>query len=85
MLLIVTLGLTVKLVALTAASCEAMLLCAWESQGSMFTVGFSTLRPLSVKALYLAMIKGPLLATLSGPLTNSCNARQYMRRKTGVL
>ena len=77
--------LTVKFVAFTAASCEAMLVCAWESHGSMFAVGFSTLRPFSVKALYLAISNGPLLATLSGPLTSSCNARQYMRRKVGLL
>ena len=84
-LLLVVTALTAKLVALTAASCAAMLLCACDNQGSMFTVGFSTLKPFSVKALYLSTSKGPLLATLSGPLTRSCNARQYMRRKVGLL
>src|ERR1019366_5494217 len=85
LLLTSTLAFTKKFVALTTASCDAMLLCACDSHGSMFAPGFSTFRPLAMKALYLASIKGPLLATLSGPLTSSDNARQYMRRKVGVL
>src|SRR5208283_3576813 len=82
---VVTAGLTANDEAFTAASCEAMLVCAWESHGLMLVTGFSTLRPLAVKALYLASSSGPLLATLSGPFTNSCKARQYMRRKVGLL
>src|ERR1019366_5335618 len=85
LLLTSTLAFTEKFVALTTASCAPMLLWACDSQGSMFAPGFSTFRPLAMKALYLASIKGPLLATFSGPLTSSCNARQYMRRKVGLL
>src|ERR1039457_5958970 len=47
-------------------------------------LGFSTDWPFATKALYLASSNGPLLITFSGPAINSCNARQYIRRNTGV-
>src|SRR5260221_10436670 len=84
-LLIITDGLTVKLGAFSAAICEEMLLWAWESQGLMLELGSSTVRPLATKSFYLASSRGPLLFTLSGPLTSSCNARQYIRRNVGLL
>src|SRR5476651_2076389 len=85
LLLVVTVELTVKLAAFDKASCAAMLVCACEIQTTMFVSGFSTLKPLLVKTLYLASSKGWLLAGLSGPLTSSCNARQYILRKTDCL
>src|SRR5579872_7224521 len=84
-LFIVTDGLTVKLEVFSAAICDAMMFCAWESQGLMFELGSSNAKPLATKALYLASSNGPLLAVLRGPLTSSCNARQYIRRKVGLL
>src|ERR1017187_5753325 len=48
LLLTVTLEFAEKLVAFTAASCDAMLLCACDNHGSMFAAGFSTFRPLAV-------------------------------------
>src|SRR5690348_6440513 len=59
--------------------CEAILTRA-EFNQLLMAVVFSTLNPLATKVLYLASIRGPLLATVSGPLTNSCMARKYMRR-----
>ena len=74
-----------KLDAFSAASCETMLDRAEVIQGLMADAGFSTLNPFATKVLYLASMSGPLLATFSGPLINSCNARQYIRRKVGSL
>src|SRR5262249_7902215 len=70
-----------KLLAFSAASGDAMLVRADVSQLLMFAFGFSTLWPLATNVLYLASNKGPLFAVLSGPFTNSCSARQYIRRK----
>src|SRR3954467_15692914 len=85
LLLIVTLGWTENAAAFTPASCDAMLLRACDSHGSMFDWGFSTLKLLAANALYLASMSGPLLATSSGPLTSSPSARQYIRRNAGLL
>src|ERR1035441_3304659 len=76
LLLTVTAGFTEKPAAFTAASWAAMLLCACTSHGSMLAAGFSTLRPLATKVLYLAASTGPLLATFKGPLTSSPKARR---------
>src|SRR5665213_1109187 len=78
LLVIFTCVLTVKLEALTAANCEAMLLFAEVSHGSMALAGFSTFWPFWTNAAYLAFNSGLLLAAVSGPLTSSCNARQYI-------
>ena len=82
-LLKTTFGLTLKLVAFSAASCVRMLVRADVSHGLRLVLGFSTDCPFATKELYLASSNGPLLATLSGPATSSDNARQYIRRKTG--
>src|SRR5436305_772449 len=80
----VTDGLTLKVEVFSAASWEMMLVRAWEIQFLMLT-GFSGLRPLARKVLYLASRSGPVTATFKGPLMSSCSARQYMRRKVGSL
>src|SRR5579862_4137056 len=86
LLLTLTAGLTAKLGALTAASCDAMLARASEIHGSIAILGFSTLRPLATNALYFAFASGPVnKLTSRTPLTNSSWARQYIRRKAGVL
>src|ERR1019366_9399038 len=75
---------TVNVTEVWAESCEAMLVRAEVSQFLMVEE-FWAPRPLATNALYLASSKGPLLAILSGPSTNSCRARKYMRRKAGLL
>src|ERR1035438_10530244 len=66
-----------------------MLDCAWAIQGSMAEFGSS--RPperyaprLSLaNALYLALAKGAVAATLNWPLISLSKAPQYNRRKAG--
>src|SRR5581483_3256052 len=62
---------------------DAILMRAESSQPLMAAV-FSTLSPFATKALYLASISGAVLLTVNGPLTNSCSARKYIRRKVGL-
>src|SRR6266516_2967588 len=75
---------TVKFAASSAASWLVMLVCAWAIQVLM-AEGSCGLRPLARKAAYFASRSGPYWPACIGPLISSLSARQYMRRKVGLI